>query len=165
MPPRLSSSNVVFRVMPLVVAPVAGHLGGKAIRAVHQLVALESDVELVLAAVVLLQSASVAQQRAASVGVGLEPEHQRVVMLTGAVQGILVKQHALVLLLQAERVALREGPVGTYQHGVGALRVVGSILARAFVHRVVVDEVLLVARQMTAAVGRADESAVHGAIP
>ena len=42
---------------------------------------------------------------------------------------------------------------------------VGHHVARALVHRVVVYQILLVARQSAVAVGSADESAVHGAVP
>ena len=89
-------------VVPLTIAPVAWHLCLETVRAVHQLVALESDVEQVLSTVVLLQSATVGEQRTTTVCIRLEPEHQRVVMLAGAVHGVLVEQHTLVCLLQVQ---------------------------------------------------------------
>ena len=48
---------------------------------------------------------------------------------------------------------------------VGALRVVNGVVAAALVHRVVIDQSHLVARQSLAAVGGAHLSARHGAIP
>ena len=114
-------------MVPLVVAPVASHLGSKAVRAVHQFLALESDIELVLGTAVLLHAASVAQQRTATVGIGLKPEHQCVVLLAGAIQGILCQLKSVVFLLYAQRHSAWQCPVGTYQHGVGTLSAVGSI--------------------------------------
>ena len=86
-------------VVPLAVAPVAWNVGYKAVGAVLQRVGLEADVELVHSAVVLLQSATIGEQRAASVLIGLKPEHQRVVLLGGAVHGVLIQEHTLVGLI------------------------------------------------------------------
>ena len=151
-------------MVPLVVAPVAGHLGSHAVRAVHQFIALESDVELVLGTAVLLHAASVAQQCTATVGIGLKPEHQCVVLLAGAIQGILCQLKSVVFLLYAQRHSAWQCPVGTYQRGVGTLSAVGSIFTRALVHWVVVHQILLVARQSVSCVC-VELSAVHGAVP
>ena len=151
--------------MPLAVAPVASHLFGKTVGAVHQLVVLEANVELVLTAVILLQATAVGEQRAATVLIGLEPEHQRVVLLGGAVQGIARQLHTLVSLLQTQRQAAWHSPADVHQFSVGALGMVDDVIARAFVHRVVIYQVLLIARQTVAAVGRSDEAAVHGGVP
>ena len=86
-------------MVPLVVAPVAWNLDGEAVRTIHQLVALESEVELVLGTVVLLQTAAVRDQRATTLFVSLEPEHQRVVLLLRAIQSRWSQLHALVCLL------------------------------------------------------------------
>ena len=86
-------------MVPLTVAPVARYLDGHAVRAVHQFLSLEADVELVLGTIVLLQSATVREQRTTTLSVGLEPEHQRVVLLGRAVQCRLSQQHALVFLV------------------------------------------------------------------
>ena len=48
---------------------------------------------------------------------------------------------------------------------VGTLRLVHGIVARTFVHRVVVYQILLIARQTALAVGRAEQSTVHDAVP
>ena len=42
---------------------------------------------------------------------------------------------------------------------------VGDVVARTLVHRIVIHEVLLITRQSAVTVGRADESAVHGCVP
>ena len=152
-------------VVPVAVAPVARNLGHEAVRAIHQLVGLESDVELVHGADVFLHTATVRQQCTASVGIGLKPEHQCVVVLAAAVQCVLIQQHTLILLLQVQRQSAWYCPRSTYQLGIGTLRMVGHHVARTLVHRVVVYQILLVARQSAVAVGGADESAVHGAVP
>ena len=151
-------------VVPLVVAPVASQLSGKAVRAERQRVGFESDVKAVAVVADFLQALAVAQQRTAALGVGLEPEHQRVVLLGRAVDGFVRQLQAFVLLVQVQRHSTRYCPAGAYQLGIGTLSVVNGIVARAFVHRVVVYQVLLVARQPVQAVG-AHESGVHGAIP
>ena len=89
-------------VVPLVVAPVTFHLDGEAVRTVHQLLSFESDVELVLCTVVLLQTTSVREQCTTTLCVGLEPEHQGVVLLLRAVQCRLQQFHTLVGLLQTQ---------------------------------------------------------------
>ena len=108
-------------VVPATVAPVAGHIYGKAVRAVAQSVAFETDVELVVGTIVFLHAATVGEQRTATVGVSPEPEHQRVVLLGSGVQRITGQLHALVGLVQVERQATRDCPVDIYQPGVGTL--------------------------------------------
>ena len=87
-------------MVPVAIAPVARNLGLEAVRAIHQLVGLESDVELVHGADVFLHTSTVREQRTATLGVGLKPEHQCVVVLAAAVQCVLIQQHALIGLLQ-----------------------------------------------------------------
>ena len=89
-------------VVPLVVAPVARYLDSEAVRTVHQLLSLESDVELVLRTVVLLQTTAVREQRTATLGIGLEPEHQRVVLFASSIQGAALQLQALVFLVQVQ---------------------------------------------------------------
>ena len=152
-------------MVPVAVAPVAWNLGYKAVRAIHQLVGLESDVELVHGTDVFFHTATVREQCTASVGIGLKPEHQCVVVLAAAVQCVLIQQHTLILLLQMQRQSAWYCPRSTYQLSVGTLCMVGHHVARALVHRVVVYQILLVARQSAVAVGSTYLSAVHGAVP
>ena len=152
-------------VVPVAVAPVARNLGHEAVRAIHQLVGLESDVELVHGADVFLHTATVREQCTASVGIGLKPEHQCVVVLAAAVQCVLIQQHTLVGLLQVQRQTTWHGPRSAYQLSVSTLRMVGHHVARALVHRVVIHEILLAPRQSAVAVGSTYLSAVHGAVP
>ena len=115
-------------VVPLAVAPLARNVGDKTVGAISQRVGLKSDVELVHSAVVLSQASAVGEQRAASVSIGLKPEHQRVVLLGGAVYGVLIQEHALVGLVHVQRQALWDGPRSINQLGVGTLGMVNDIV-------------------------------------
>ena len=86
-------------MVPAVVAPVAFHVSSKAVRAVHQFVTVKSEVETVPCVALFLSAVAVAQQCAAPVAVGLEPEHQRVVVVAGAVQCHVGHFHSVVLFL------------------------------------------------------------------
>ena len=59
---------------------------------------------------------------------------------------------------------MRHCPAGTNQTCVSTLSVVGSIFARALIHRIVVYEVFLIARQAVQSVGT-ELSDIQGAIP
>ena len=150
-------------VVPLTVAPVAWNLNSKAVGAVHQLLSLEGNVEDVLSTYLSLRTGTVADQYAATVTVGLEPEHHGIVLLLCAVHS--VRRQLKSFVSQVQRVATRYSPVGTHQLGVGTLRLVHDVVARALIHRVVVNQSGLIACQTAIAVGRSDESTVHGTIP
>ena len=86
-------------MVPLVVAPVACHMSSKAVRTVHQFVTIESYVELVLCITTILQTAAIREQSTTPSSIGLEPEHQCVVLIDGAVQSILRHLKTIVALL------------------------------------------------------------------
>ena len=152
-------------MVPLVVAPVARHLSGKAIRAIHKFLILKGYVEDVLSTYLFLSAGTVAYQYAATVAVGLKPEHQRVVLLLGTVHGALHQLQSVAFGIEVKRVTTRDSPVGTQQTGVGSLRLVYGIVAVTLVHRVVIHKAHLIACQTLTAIGVADGCTVHGTIP
>ena len=89
-------------VVPLVVAPVARNLDGLTVRAEHQLLSLEGNVEDVLSTYLLLRTGTVADQYTTTVAVGLEPEHQRVVLILRAAQSVIRQLDTVVVILQTE---------------------------------------------------------------
>ena len=83
-------------VVPLSVTPVARNLHSEAVRTVHQLLSLEGDVESVLSTILGLCTGTVADQYTTTVAVGLEPEHQRIVLFLRAVHSVCCQLQTLV---------------------------------------------------------------------
>ena len=71
-------------VMPVVVIVSPRHLHGPAVGAEQEFFRLESDKELVASPYVVGTTRTVADECSASLGIGLKPEHQGVVLLGGA---------------------------------------------------------------------------------
>ena len=91
-------------------------------------------------------------------GIGLEPQHQRVVLLGGAAQCLIAEWKALVGSLHMQRQTARHGPGSANQCGVRTLGVVNGIAARTFVHWVVVNEAHFIAGEASVAVGGAQQA-------
>ena len=134
-------------VVPFVVAVVARDDLLEAVAAVHQILSFEADEELVLRVHFVGASVAVGQQCAASSGVGLEPEHEGVVLPLGAGEEAFFQFHTVAHAVEAERQAVGQGPRGLVQCGRGSLGQVVEVGARSFVHRVVVQQSRFVARE------------------
>ena len=157
-------------MVPGIVPEVVAQCELAAVGAVLQRFALEADEELVTCAFVVGLARAVGYQCAVLIGC-LKPEHQRVVLLVVALEEVGAQLQALVLTglaclggVDSERHALGLCPRGTAEHQVGTLRLVGGIVARAVVHRVVVGQSHLVARQQAATVA-VQCGQVHRAVP
>ena len=78
-------------MVPLVVAVVARDVDLHAIGTVKELGAFKADEELILGSNVVGMARAVANECAAALCVGLEPEHERIVFLFGEIQSFLAE--------------------------------------------------------------------------
>ena len=98
------------------------------------------------------------------VGVGLEPEHQGVVVLVGTQELVLIQQQAFAAV-KLQRNTCGAFPTGAYQHEIHAARsLVVTPHALTFVQRIVILQTCLVAGQPLTLI-IVQLSTFHGAVP
>ena len=154
-------------VMPLVVVEGVAQCIFLTIGTVFQLITFEADEKLVFSLHIGFLSRAVAEQ-CTTLLLGLEPEHQRVVLLTATLEELFFQAQALHVALfipvEFQRHASGPCPAGTMQHQMSTLCQVGSIVAPTLVHRVVVGKSHLIACQQLVAIG-VQQVDVHHTIP
>ena len=156
-------------VMPFVVAEVVAQGIFPSVGPVFQGLTLESDEELVACIRVGGLAGAIADECSAPVLVGLEPEHERVVLFLGAAESLGAHLHSLdfpscFAAVQTECHSSRQRPRGPVEFEVCSLCEVCGILAGALVHGVVVGESHFVAREQFLGV-EGEACGVHGSVP
>ena len=156
-------------VVPAVVAIFVAQHELLAIGAILQFrVFFEADEELVDGCHIGLATRTVTKQSTMALFIGLEPEHQRVVLLGGAIEALVNELQTLDFLLlvhiELQRHAVRLCPFSTIKFQMCTLSQVSSILALTLIHRIVIDESLLVSRQQLVTVA-IEQVNVHCTVP